>query len=287
MTRRQHSMLPAPLLARARALLRAVFALAGIAAATQAPGQDAGWTTHPALQDRWAIQVGVYSPKVNSTFKLDGAGGQIGTEVSAEEDLGLKERNNMPAILASVRLGARWKLEAEYLSLERENSRTLSRSISWGDSTYTLGTTVSSSFSTEIYRLSVGYSFVRDAQKEFGAVLGLHTTDLSARISASSIGAESGDVLAPLPTIGLYGAYALTPKWLLSARVDLFSLKYEEFDGSLTNFTAGVDYRIWRNLGLGVAWRYIDYDLNVTDPDFTGAWNYRFSGPLAYLVSSF
>jgi len=270
-----------------RALLRAALAFVCLSAAVPAPAQQAGWSTHPALQDRWAFQLGLYSPKVNSTFRLDGAGGLVGTEISAEEDLGLKERNDMPAVLASVRLGERWKLEVEYLSLERENSRAISRTISWGDNTYTLGTTVNSNFSTEIYRLSLGYSFVRDAQKEFGAVLGLHATDLSARISATSVGTESGDVLAPLPTIGLYGAYALTPKWLLSARVDLFSLKYEEYDGSLTNFTAGVDYRIWRNFGLGAAWRYIDYDLNVSASDFTGAWNYRFSGPLLYLVSSF
>jgi hypothetical protein len=273
--------------ARFQVLLRAALFAAGMLSAGVALAQQASWTTHPALQDRWMFQVGMYSPKVNSTFRLDGAGGLVGTEVSAEEDLGLKERNDMPAVLASVRLGERWKLEVEYLSLQRENSRALSRTISWGDNTYTLGTTVNSNFSTEIYRLSVGYSFVRDAQKEFGAVLGLHATDLSARISATSVGTESGDVLAPLPTIGLYGAYALTPKWLLSARVDLFSLKYEEYDGSLTNFTAGVDYRIWRNLGLGAAWRYINYDLNVANSDFTGAWNYRFSGPLLYLVSSF
>jgi opacity protein-like surface antigen len=281
-------MYPAPRLAPARAsLLRATLALAGLAAATHAPGQQASWTTHPALQDRWSVQVGLYSPKVDTTFRLDGSGGQVGTEVSAEEDLGLKERNDMPAILASVRLGERWRLEAEYLSLERENSRALNRTINWGDNSYTLGTTVSSSFRTEIYRLSVGYSFVKDAQKEFGVALGLHATDVTASIAATSVGAETGEMLAPLPTIGIYGAYAPTPRWLISGRVDIFSLKYEEFDGSLVNVTLGVDYRLWRNLGLGLAWRYIDYDLDVTEPRFSGSFNYSFSGPLLYLVSSF
>lgn len=274
---------------RTRAPLRAALALAcaGLSVAVPALAQQAGGTTHPALQDRWALQLGVYSPKVSTTFRLDGTGGLLGTEVSAEEDLGLKERNDMPALLASARLGERWKLEFEYLSLKRENARSLSRTISWGDTTYTFGTTVNSSFSTEIFRLSAGYAFVKDAQKEFGAVLGLHATDILARIAASTVGTEEGDVLAPLPTIGFYGAYAPTPKWLVSGRVDLFSLEYEEYDGSLTNFTLGADYRIWRNFGLGAAWRYIDYDLSVAKSRFNGAINYRFSGPLLYLVSSF
>ena len=270
-----------------RAWLRAGLAAAGMAATVPALAQQAGWTSHPALQDRWAFQLGVYSPKVNTTFRLNGSGGLVGTEVNAEEDLGLRERNDMPAFLASVRLGERWKVEFEYLSLERENARSLSRTINWGDNTYTFGTTVNSSFNTEIYRLSVGYSFVKDVQKEFGAVLGLHATDILARVAAGSVGADEGDVLAPLPTIGIYGAYALTPRWLLSGRVDFFSLEYEEYDGSLINTTLGVDYRIWRNLGVGAAWRYIDYDLGVTTSRFNGAIIYRFNGPLAYLVSSF
>jgi hypothetical protein len=116
-------------------------------------------------------------PSTRPAGRLDGPGGQVGTEVSAEEDLGLKERNDLPAILASVRPGARWRIEAEHISLERESSRTLNRTINWGDNSYTLGTTASASLQTEIYRLSVGYSLVKDAQMEIGVAPGLHATD--------------------------------------------------------------------------------------------------------------
>lgn len=270
-----------------RALLRAALALAGSMAITPALAQQPGLTTHPTLQDRWHIQVGVYTPNVTTSARLNGSGGRIGTEVNFEEDLGYVERSDMPAVLASVRLGERWRIEAEYLSLRRDNTRTLSTTIDWGDNTYTFGTTVQSEFNSDIFRLSAGYSFVKDAQKELGVALGLHVTDFYLAIGASSVGTETGEALAPLPTLGIYGAYAFTPKWLLSGRVDVFSLSYEEYDGSLTNATLGVDYRFLRNLALGAAYRYIDYDLSVTKTRYNGSINYRFSGPLLYLASSF
>jgi hypothetical protein len=270
-----------------RALLRTALACAGMAAAGLAIGQQASWTTHPALQDRWSIQVGLYTPNVSTTAHLNSSSGLVGTEVNFEEDLGYAERSDMPAVLASVRLGERWRIEAEYLSLKRDNSHTVSRTVNWGDNTYTIGTTVTSEFSSDIFRLSGGYSFVRDAEREFGVAFGLHTTDFTMALSASGIGGSTGEALAPLPTIGFYGAYAPTPKWLVSGRVDIFSLAYEQYDGSLINATLGVDYRIWRNFGLGAAWRYIDYDLEVTETKLNGGINYRFNGPLLYLVSSF
>lgn len=270
-----------------RAVLQAGLILLALMAGGPAAAQSAAWTMHPALQDRWSIQLGVYTPNVSTTAHLNGAGGRVGTEVNFEDDLGYADRKNMPAALASVRLGARWRIEAEYLSLRRENTHSLSRTINWGDNSYTIGTTVNSEFSSDIFRLSGGYSLVRDARKEFGFTFGLHATDFKMSVAASGIGSDTGDVLAPLPTIGAYGAYALTPKWLVSGRVDVFSLSYDVYDGSLTNATIGIDYRFLRNFGLGAAYRYIDYDLSVTKSSFNGGINYRFSGPQVYAVSSF
>ena len=118
-------------------------------------------------------------------------------------------------------------------------------------------------------------------------VLGLHVTDFKASLGAANVGAQTGDALAPLPTVGLYGAYALTPKWLVSARFDYFSLNYNEYDGELKNFTVGVDYRFARHFGAGLAYRYLEYELNSTKPKLTGSVNYQFSGPLLYLTASF
>jgi hypothetical protein len=122
---------------------------------------------------------------------------------------------------------------------------------------------------------------------EAGVALGLHATDFKVSIAAAGIGSETADVLAPLPTLGFYGAYAFTPEWLLSGRVDIFSLNYDDFEGQLINATLGVDYRLFQNFGLGAAYRFIDYDLSVTTTRYNGKIKYGFSGPMLYLISTF
>ena len=257
----------------------------GVAACGLASGQS--WNVHPALTDKWTFQLGAYLPQVDTTASLNGNGGRIGTSVNFEDDLNLTDRKAMPTFLASARLWERWRVEAEYMSLNRDGARAIGRTINWGNNTYNVGTTVSSKFDTDIYRLSLGYSFVKDNQKELGGVLGLHVTKFDAALSAAGVGASEGDALAPLPTIGVYGAYAFTPRWLLSGRVDYFSMNYNEYDGSLTNFNVGVDYRVARNFGVGLGYRYINYDVTATKTSYTGNVNYKFSGPMIYGVASF
>jgi hypothetical protein len=271
----------------ARRIAISVLAVAGTIACGIASGQDSGWTTHPALQDRWQIMIGAYAPKVSTIASLNGSGGRVNASVNFEDELDLSDRKVLPDILGSVRLGQRWKIEAEYFSLHRTGTRPISRTIDWGDNTYTLGTVVTSTFDSDIYRLSAGYSFIKDDKKELGAVLGLHVTDFQTSLSAAGVGTSPGDTLAPLPTIGAYGSYAFAPRWMVSGRVDYFSLNYDDYDGSLLNFSVGVDYRFTRTFGVGLAYRYVDYDVKVTKSKYNGSIEYKFDGPMLYGVASF
>ena len=270
-----------------RNAIGASLALIGTIVSGLAVGQPANWTVHPGLQDRLTLEVGVYAPEINTTAHLYSTTFGAGTSISFEDDLGLDDRKTNVSILGKLRLGDRWRIEGEYFALERSGSRTITRTINWGGDVYPIGVTVSSEFDSDIYRLSGGYSFIKDAQAELGVALGLHITDFTASLAGTNIAKRTGDALAPLPTIGLYGSYAFTPRWLLSGRVDFFSFNYNDYDGSLVNLTAAIDYRFTRNFGVGLGYRYVDYDLEVTKSSFSGGVKYEFSGPVLYLVGSF
>jgi hypothetical protein len=266
----------------AGATLALALAVPGMAAA-----QDASWSVNPGLTDTWTFQLGAYIPSVDTTAHLNSASGAIGTSVSLEDDLGFSDRKTLGSIFAAARAGQRWKIEFEFFQLNRSHSQSISKTINWGDKTYPINTVVEGEFDSTVYRLSGGYSFVKNDQGELGATLGLFTTKFKESLSASGVGGQAADTLAPLPTIGFYGAYALSPRWLLSGRLDYFSLNYNDYDGSLTNASVSIDYRVARNFGIGAGYRYVDYDLTVSKSDFNGGVRYKFSGPTVYAIASF
>lgn len=270
-----------------RKIGQAALIISSLLAAGVALGAESSWTKHPYLQDRWNVQLTLFYPDVSTTARLDNSTTGRGTEIDFEQDLDLTDRKALGAFMGSVRLGEKWRIEAEYFALNRSGTRVINRDLSWGNITFPVNTSVSSSFDTDVYRLSGGYSFIKDDKKEFGVALGLFVTDFKASLSTPTLGTSQGDTLAPLPTLGVYGAYAFTPKWLLSGRVDYFSLNYDNYDGSLTNFQVSVDYRFTRTFGVGVGYRYVDYNLEVSDSSWSGNVDYKFHGPTLYGVASF
>lgn len=271
---------------RLRSAIRSGLALVGVFASSLAIGQET-WTVNPGLQDGFTLEVGAYAPMVKTTARLDNATLGAGTSISFEDDLGLDDRKIQPAVLGRLRLGERWRIEGEYFALNRSATRVINRTINFGGNIYPIGIVVNSEFDSDLYRLSAGYSFIKNTQAELGAALGLHVTDFTMSLAGANVAKRTGDALAPLPTVGLYGSYALTPRWLLSGRADFFSFSYHDYDGSLINLVAGVDYRFTRNFGIGLGYRYVDYDLDVTKSSFSGNVQYEFSGPVLYLAGSF
>jgi len=242
---------------------------------------------HPEFTDRYSMEAGAFFAKAKTTAHLNSSAGGTGTTISFENLLGMEDSKTNATLFGKMRLGDNWRLEAGYVGLDRTGSRVIGTTINWGNNTYTPGTTVQSEFKSETFRISAGYSFLKNANSEFGVALGLHTTQFEASLAAAGTGTATGKVLAPLPTLGVYGAYAFTPQWLLSGRVDAFSLNSGDYNGSLVDAIAKIDYRFHRNFGVGVGYRYVDYDLGVTKGSFNGGIQYKFSGPVLYVTGSF
>ncbi|WKL57636.1 hypothetical protein Q1W73_01215 [Asticcacaulis sp. ZE23SCel15] len=90
-----------------------------------------------------------------------------------------------------------------------------------------------------------------------------------------------------MPTVGLYGAYAVTPKLTLSGRVDYLSLTIDDYDGRLLKAQATVSYRLWENLSVGAAYRSVDYSVKIDKDRWNGEMAYNFSGPVLFIQAGF
>ena len=95
------------------------------------------------------------------------------------------------------------------------------------------------------------------------------------------------EVLAPLPTVGLYTTFQVMPRVTVNARADYLSLGIDDYDGSVLNAQASVAYRVMERVGIGVGYRYVDYDLDVDKDDYVASFDYQFWGPSVFIEIGF
>jgi len=248
------------------------------------------------LNDRFWIEGAALWADVNSEgeFRLPNAP-RDGVAIDFESDLGLNDKETLGSINAGFRAFDRVIIGADYYRLDRSSSASLGRDIQFEDVTFPIAASVESGFSSDIYRLTIGYALIRNDTLEIGPSIGLHATDFDIFVSGEArVGQNQNaqtvrqrDFLAPLPTVGLFGAWSPTPRLTINGRVDYMSLSLGDYDGGVTNVQAGVSYALTDHFDLGVMYRFVDYDLTIEKDAWTGDLNYDFQGPAVFIRASF
>ena len=89
------------------------------------------------------------------------------------------------------------------------------------------------------------------------------------------------------------GSRSATPLWLAVTIAALFGALYAydvwEAVGNLVglNLQASAQYRIMDNVGIGVSYRYVDYDLDVEKDTYVATFDYQFTGPSFFIEIGF
>lgn len=249
------------------------------------------------LDDKFWVEVSAYWATVDSSIRVEPRNATIpGTVIDFESDLDLDNRKALPALFAGAKLGDNWVIGLEYYSLNRSATRSVSRQLVFDDVTFPVSASVSSKFDSDIYRMTVGYTFYRTEDAEIGGAIGAHVTDFEIALTGEAQVGSGTSVqsatrrraaLAPLPTLGLFGSVRVAPQVTLSARADYLSLSVDKYDGRLLNAQAAATYRAFKNVGVGIAYRYVDYRVDVDKDDWQGRLKYKFRGPALFLQAGF
>jgi hypothetical protein len=252
---------------------------------------DVDWGLNHALNDTFAFELGaLYASKTSNTAQLDSTKLGVGTNVNFQEMLGMDSWAWGPDAAFRWRMSEKWRLEASYFWISQSGEKSINQDIQWGDVVYPVNAVVSSKLNFADFRSSVGYSFYKTSDKELGVGLGLHVLSYQASLSSTTQGTEGGNVLAPLPVLSVYGGFALDQQWSVSARLDWFSLTYQQYHGSITVIGLDVLYQPFRHVGFGVGYRamVIDFQADSTGlGSFQGKYNQTLQGPAMYVTVSF
>jgi len=258
-------------------------ALAGLA---DADGRDPASGDMPPRERGWA-EISAFLPNVDTRLRIDEQGGPAGTEIDFERDLRLSRRKVLPAMSVGVWLSRNWAVFGAFYEVARSQDATLDEEIVFDGEVFPVDANVTGRFSSQIFRLGVRHSIVRDADTELDLSLGAHMTAFEAGIEGD-VAAQGGsartarrrrEVLAPLPTLGLSLRQQIAPRVDLAVQADAFRLDLGDVEGRIVNFQASASYRLGRGVVLGVAYRQIDYRLNVAKAEWSGRAEYGFSGP--------
>ena len=232
---------------------------------------------------RFEISIGTLRDTIDSEL-LHQAGDNLGaSNIDLEEDLGFDEEATVTQAEAFYRLTPYHRIEASYVRVERDALQTLATPERIGRTGYAAGTRVRSDLTSEIMSLRYSFSLLHDAQKELGFSAGVHLSSLElAIVSATGGDVEVTNADLPMPTVGTFASVSLFERATLGARINLFRMDFDRYEGSMTEARAYLEGKISRHFKLGAAYTYYSLKLSSSDPTLNGSLRSRHHGPALY-----
>ena len=234
------------------------------AVAAEADTDELPWKT-------WEFLLGGYLTTHDSSLRIDSESTGNGTEIDLEDDLGLTQSLETVRFDAMWRFRPRHRADFAYYRISRDALRVTDRIIVIGNTIFPINTSVATEVNLTIYKASYSYSVVQNSRFDVGLSAGLHVMDIETKIVAEKIGkSESADLLAPLPVLGLRGDWAMTPKWLLRGKVDVFAVSVDGTRGRFTDGLIAVEYDAFEHFGVGLGYNRVSMRIIGNKSDFRG-----------------
>ena len=240
------------------------------------------------LDELFRLRAGVFSADTASEVRLDADDGTTGTDVSLEDDLGLRDHSDVGDVEVELRIRQRHRVRFNYFKLDRNATETIDRQIRFGNDVYEPGDTVESAIDLRNFAVTYAYEFMRSDRYEIGAGLGVSLNELTADAAVRARGiAEDETRAVPIPVIGLDALFRFSDRIHAQVRGEYLHLNLDDIDGTVINLRGEVVYRFNRTLGVGLGYTMYETEVDSEKPGDTGRFYIENSGGLAFFRVSF
>ena len=236
---------------------------------------------------KFGIDLGVFLTDRESQVNLDGPNGNA--VIDLEPELGLEATDNVGRLDGFYRFAKKHKINFSVFDLSRTAKATIEEEFEWNDEVWEIDTDIRTDFDLRIYKAAYVYDFLSRDRGSLGVSGGFYVSDITFKLAATDFD-RSGkeDLTAPLPVIGLRGAYALSDRWTLRGSAEVFAYKVDDVGGNLYDVYVGADYRFAEHFAAGLAVNGVEIDIDATSKrDVTVEYEWRYSGVLLYLRFDF
>lgn len=269
-------------------LLAAIVAFAPFAAQAQ---------DDEAVPDRFRISVGRYAlSRYESVMSLNNPDLGVGVSIRPADTLGLQTEQSVLRIDGYYRFTRYDALTYSWYRIASQGGKSIEKEINWIDEngnpiTIPIGANVTASLDYDIYKVGYLWSFYHSDKVELSAGGGLHITRLAIGMSASttSTGVSAKDVktTVPLPVVSFSLIYRVTPRFLWYLKSEFFYLSFDGTEGSYTDTSVGVEYRVFKHVGLGFGLGGNSLSLTDRSGDYRLRFDNRIAGAMLYVTGYF
>jgi len=274
------SLLVIPLLALAPA----------VSGAADAPSNLPDWAPQPppnVVEDRLRVEVNLFGASLETRLRVDESPTQPGTEINAEDDLGLDDTQLLPQVEFTLLPGERHLVRFSAFASHRSAQKVIDKDISFDDEDYLTGERVDSRLDLTMFGLTYGYRILLRQRSEITGTLGIQIADVEANaVVRSRVVRESESGVAPLPLIGVEGRYDFTQRWSAEARAQYLKVDVSQVDGSILDARLAVTWRVNPYLVLGLGYRTFQIEVDSKDEDTPGFVDLSIAGPLLFIRAS-
>lgn len=238
--------------------------------------------------DRASFYVGAFVTERDTDTRLD-SDSALGTVIDLERDLSLESSSTVGRFGGELWFKPRQRLDFSVFDLSRSASRRIDETINFGDQTFTIDTPVNSTFDFTIVKADYTFAAVSRPKGFLGVTGGLYIAQFKLGIDSPALGAaESEDLTAPLPVIGLRGEYEITDRVSLIGAAQWFRLETGDAGGRLRDVYIGADYRFGRHIASGVAYNDVGMAIRAKEPGgLQGQLDWSYDGWLVYVKAGF
>lgn len=244
--------------------------------------------TNPSLTKDWVFEAGAIFQQLDGDATSEGSltGGKV-----RFSQIGLDGTETVPYLAMRWRFADDWRFDFNFTSLDASGSKSNNSTFRFGHSTFLSGYQLNSGYDQQVYTGSIGYSFVKDNQSEFGWRFGLSVlhadVSLKGQLGNQTVGPEDAGNTWVVPTLGLYGTYTLSNQWTIEGSFDGIAFSYEGYKGYYIVATANVTYWFTDMFALAAGYRFIDADLQHDGSNWDEEIEVRTSGPVVKATVGF
>jgi hypothetical protein len=252
----------------------------------------------PVGKDRFKLTIGGFFPAISSKLQVDSKQLGAGTNIDLESDLGFDENVNLFVLGGYWRFAQKHRLYWGYYGFDRDTTTTLTKDIEWDDKVFKAEAKLQSEWEIDFTYGKYGYSFFQGDKWEVSGSLGIYYLDTAitlkgeAEINNGEAGVstevtEEESIGLPIPLFGLTAEYYITPKWRAITSASYFTISLDEWDGSILELSANLEYLFHKNFGIGTGYLYFMADIERDRTKRASKLDYEYQGVRIYGIWHF